>query len=190
MMNRHTRYFGYSKRSPNRFLGCLASLVLAALLWAVPNALHATPESPFQPVTPPVALADGLVMRTETGDAVPLSHFHGKPTLLHFWATWCAPCLEELPELDAFAKAHKDALNVVAVSLDAQGSKAVSPFYTERHITTLAQYFDDKNTLFRAAKVRGLPATLVLNAKGEIVARADRPVKWAEKELRSVVIGE
>lgn len=103
-------------------------------------------------------------------------------TAVHFWATWCVPCLKELPEVDATAAAYKDkGLRVIAIAIENDAAK-VRKFYGDKGIRHLAVALDGANMAFRAAKLKGLPGTVFLNEKGEEIARADGPLDWKAKE--------
>ncbi len=145
-----------------RVVALLASL---ACCLAAP-ALAASDPVPIMPVTK----ARLAVPDVETsGHAL---------TAVHFWATWCVPCVSELPELDAAAATYKDIdFQVVAISLDIDMVK-VKLFFDEKGIRTLAPLLDKNSAAFLTAKLRGLPGTLFFNKEGELIARADGPVDW------------
>ena len=97
-----------------------------------------------------------------------LADFKGKPVLLNLWATWCGPCVKELPTLDALAKREAGKLTVVALSQDMDASKA-APFLSERHLTNLGAYTD--------ASMRWLPA-VTANLPTSILYGADGKERW------------
>src|SRR3954465_8099197 len=78
------------------------------------------------------------------GEAVSFAVFQGKPLLVNFWATWCAPCVAEMPTLDALAGSEKDRLQVLALSQDADGRGKVEPFFTHPRLKTIEPYLDPK----------------------------------------------
>lgn len=104
-----------------------------------------------------------------------------KLTVIHFWATWCVPCVAELPAFDAFAKAHPN-LGVMALSEDDSMAK-VKDFFAKHNITAFNPALDTNMTLFRKFHVRGLPTTLFINDLGQVFARADGPLDWKSKEV-------
>lgn len=143
--------------------GALASL----LLLAAPAAAQKTVK--INPVTP------------ENGIEAP----GRKLTVMHFWATWCAPCVAELPELDAFARAHPD-LGVMALSMD-DGLEKVKFFFTKHNIATLKPTIDEGMVAFRKFRVRGLPTTLFINEQGQVFARADGELDWKSREVAEFI---
>src|SRR3546814_12030600 len=80
----------------------------------------------------------------------------GKPLLVNLWATWCAPCVAEMPTLDKLAAARGDAMTVIAVAMDLQGAEVVDPWFQKAGLTTLQPYLDPENALPDAA-AGGLP---------------------------------
>ena len=106
-----------------------------------------------------------------------LTSLRGKPVLVNLWATWCAPCIEELPTLQTIAGEGKDRYHVVALSQDLQEAPAPRQFLTERGFTALSPWHDPDNTL-GVAYGQALPTTLLFNAKGEEVLRVIGPLDW------------
>ena len=107
-----------------------------------------------------------------------LTSLRGKPLVVNLWATWCAPCIEELPTLQTIATEGKDRYHVIALSQDLQEAPAPRQFLTERGFTALSAWHDPDNTL-GVAYGQALPTTLLFNAKGEEVLRVIGPLDWA-----------
>ena len=104
------------------------------------------------------------------GKPVTLQDFAGQVVLLNFWATWCAPCVREMPSLDRLqAKLGGEGLAVVTVSRDRGGANVVMPFYERLELTNLGVYLDPKGAFSRAFKVRGLPTTILIDREGRVV---------------------
>lgn len=155
-----------------RICRLLASAVLLA--WPVPAhsqtlvELQETAPSPL----PAIAFSD------EQGQNHGFTPMQNAFTILHLWATWCTPCVAELPEVDAAQKTYAgNGVRIVAISLDS-GMDKVKAFFTQHKIAHLTPYLDVKNATFKTAQARGLPVTLIVNIRGEIIARADGPLDW------------
>ena len=89
----------------------------------------------------PVRTARLTPLRTADGETIDLSHFRGKVVLLNFWATWCAPCVREMPSLNRLAaEMESDGLAVVPVAIDRAGLSSVTPFYRDHGLDHLAIY--------------------------------------------------
>lgn len=123
-------------------------------------------------------------------EAVALSAFRGKPLIVNLWATWCAPCLKEMPSLDALAgQLAKDGgkVQLIAVSVDIEGRRAVTPFFAERKFSHLQPYLDKDNVLPLGVKAAGLPVTLIYDGNGKEVLRVNGPLEWDGAEGRAIV---
>lgn len=130
-----------------------------------------------------------LSYRDETGAPQKKEVKGGKLTIVHFWATWCIPCVEELPEVDAAQAAYAEkGLTIIPLSLDFQMQKA-KDFLIEKKLTHLPVYLDNGNSTFQAAKLKGLPATLFINELGIEIARAEGPLDWTAKETVEFIEG-
>lgn len=107
-----------------------------------------------------------------------LTDFSGKPVILHFWATWCAACVDELPELDQFAQKYAENAHVVVVASDQTQGQAVREFYQKHKINTLTLYIDDQGKLAREFNVQALPTTFFISSKGNEMGKIIGPVNW------------
>ena len=118
------------------------------------------------------------------GDTVSLASLHGSPVLLNLWATWCQPCIHEMPELAALHESYrKKGLVVVGVNVDsADASDDVHAFVSKLKIP-FAVWLDPEMLVSKALRVRGLPATFVIDRGGQIVLRRDRAIAADDPEL-------
>ncbi len=122
------------------------------------------------------------------GNPIRLADFTGRVVLLNFWATWCAPCIREMPALDRLQAALGDrGLNVVAVSIDGGGVAAIRPFAKSLGLKRLGLYHDPKGTLFRAFGVSGLPTTFLIDRDGGIAGAYVGPAEWDGPEARALI---
>ena len=109
-----------------------------------------------------------------------LAEHAGQGVLLNFWATWCAPCVAEMPSLDRLARAvEADKIAVLPLSSDRGGAAVVERFYKSHGITSLPVLLDARGAAARALGARGLPTTLVLDRSGREVARLEGGADWA-----------
>lgn len=106
------------------------------------------------------------------GTAKSIKEYLGRGMVMNFWATWCAPCVREMPELDAIkAELVHDGIDVIAVSMDRAGHSVIEKFYKDSNILHLEAFHDPKSAAGRKLNVLGLPTTVIINSKGEEVAR-------------------
>jgi thiol-disulfide isomerase/thioredoxin len=119
-----------------------------------------------------------------------LEEFEGKTIILAFWATWCAPCIKELPELDILKRDFKKLpVEIIAMSEDFQGPAIVKDFYRDNEINNLKIYHDYGNALFRSLNVTGLPSTFIIDPDGVILAILEGVVNWNSENMREMLLG-
>jgi peroxiredoxin len=148
----------------------IASAARIALAVALLAGAAATAEDPTGalrltrlPGTEPAA---AFSVAAPDGTSLALGDFKGKVVLLNFWATWCEPCLEEMPALERLARTYRArGLVVVALSVDREGASVVRP-YLERHRLTFPVGLDPQQAVARLYRVWALPSTLILS-RGE-----------------------
>jgi thiol-disulfide isomerase/thioredoxin len=176
-----------------QLLGLAANLPRGALLGLVPILaafvapasaeppqgflLHAVPKA-----VPEIAFADG------EGEPLNLADFRGRTVLLNVWATWCPPCREEMPALDALAGALEGPeLEVIALSTDRTGAGRVAKFFDDTGVENLEIAVDPRGDVMRAAGIMGLPLTLILDREGREVARMIGDADWDSPEARALI---
>ena len=91
--------------------------------------------------------APDVSFKAPDGKTVTLAAFKGKPVLVNLWATWCGPCVVEMPTLDALAAREKDRLVVLTISQDMQNLDKIAPFFAEKGFKKLQPYTDQENNL-------------------------------------------
>ena len=121
------------------------------------------------------------------GQPLTMADFRGKVVLLNIWATWCAPCREEMPTLDALQVTLGGAeFQVVPLSIDRAGPNVVRKFYDEIGIRHLGLYIDSSSQASFALSVVGLPTTLLIDVEGREVGRLIGPAEWDSNEMISL----
>ncbi|MFO7920604.1 MAG: TlpA disulfide reductase family protein [Nioella sp.] len=109
-----------------------------------------------------------------------LDAFEGQYVVLNFWATWCAPCREEMPSLDALQRQlGGEDFRVVTIASGRNPIPAITRFFDEVGVTELPIYLDGHQTMSRAMGVFGLPTTVVLNPEGQEIGRLRGDADWA-----------
>jgi thiol-disulfide isomerase/thioredoxin len=137
---------------------------------------------------PAAAPAPELAFVGGDGKALTLADFKGRVVLLNLWATWCGPCVEEMPALDRLqARLGGPDFTVVALSVDRQGRSLVEPFLAKLGITNLAMYLDTGSAAMRALKIRGLPTTLLLDRDGREVGRLEGAAAWDSQAAEALI---
>ena len=139
----------------------------------------------------PMPVTDETFTHIDGGEFT-LAEFEGQVILLNFWATWCAPCREEMPSLDALnEELGGDDFQVVTLAMGRNPVPAIERFFEEEGIETLPTYLDPQQAIGRNMSVFGLPITVVLNSEGQEIARYRGDADWASEEavelLRAVI---
>ena len=113
-----------------------------------------------------------VVFKDSNDHNVNLDDFKGKLLILNFWATWCAPCREEMPSLDDLqSNSNFDNLKVFPINIGQENFSKSDAFFKELNIKNLEIYFDAPITLAKKFSLRGVPTTILFNKKGEEFGR-------------------
>jgi thiol-disulfide isomerase/thioredoxin len=128
--------------------------------------------SQHAPPLPDVAFSDALAKRHT------LKEFKGRYVLLNLWATWCAPCVKELPSLARLQKAMGDKLAVVPVDVGRNEALDAAQFMKSHGAGTLPVYLDSNVALVRALRAYGLPLTILIAPNGKEIGRAAGEADW------------
>jgi thiol-disulfide isomerase/thioredoxin len=140
--------------------------------------------TPFDPLRP----APGTAFADADGKPVSLADFRGKVVLLNFWATWCVPCVVEMPALDRLqARLGAAGLEVVALSQDRDGVPAVVRFYEKYDFGNLGIYIDPKGEVANALKVGVLPTSLLIDREGRVVGELVGAAEWDAPEALALI---
>jgi thiol-disulfide isomerase/thioredoxin len=143
--------------------------------WAGPKEAAPTgrlDRSHFGTIAPAQAFED------PEGAPVSLADFRGRPVLLNLWATWCGPCVVEMPTLDALAGREGERLQVLTVSQDLDGRDKVEAFFARKGYRNLETWLDPQMALMAALRVDTLPTTILYDAKGRELWRVTGMEDW------------
>jgi thiol-disulfide isomerase/thioredoxin len=175
-----------------------ASLCLLALLALAACQKPPAVQNQMATAAPAPVAAAGKVDRSHAGQAAPDTDFQdsdgdptslvelgGKPALVNFWATWCAPCKKELPTLDALAEEQGDKLQVVTIAEDDAGKAAT--YLAQAKFAKLEGWADPKLGLTDTLKIADLPTTILFDAKGNEVWRVRGELDWKSAQARALV---
>jgi thiol-disulfide isomerase/thioredoxin len=135
-----------------------------------------------QPFTAPaISLAD------TNGLSVELSELRGKLVLVNLWATWCEPCLREMPSLERLQSRLGERIAVLAVSEDRGGNKTVEPFIAKLGLKSVKIYIDPKSEVGHAFGARGLPTSFLIDREGKVLGRVEGAAEWDSPKILGVL---
>ena len=127
---------------------------------------------------------DSLTFLDGQNNQLSLDDFNGKLILLNFWATWCAPCKEEMPSLDLLQANEKlDNLKIFPINVGKDNSEKSIVFFKDLKIKNLNPYFDSPTTLAKKFGLRGIPTTILFNKRGEEFARIIGSTDFNDKKF-------
>jgi len=117
------------------------------------------------------------------GKMVSLSDFRGKVVLVNIWATWCPPCVEEMPSMKTlYQKLKEKDFEILAVSIDTLGLEAVAPFMKKYNLAFPA-LIDSAGTIGQTYGITGVPESFVVDKNGILVKKIIGPLDWANPEV-------
>ncbi|WP_343080784.1 TlpA disulfide reductase family protein [Ostreiculturibacter nitratireducens] len=135
----------------------------------------------------PAEVADTVFYDIEDAE-FRLSDWRGKVVLVNFWATWCAPCREEMPSLDRLqAEFGGEDFAVITIATGRNPIPAMKRFFEETGVENLPLYRDPRQALARETAVMGLPVSILLDRQGREVARLMGDAQWDTPEAKAVI---
>jgi thiol-disulfide isomerase/thioredoxin len=121
------------------------------------------------------------------GEPATLADFRGRPLLLNLWATWCAPCVVEMPSLDRLAEREGERIEVLALSQDLDGRQKVAQFFGERAFRRLEPFLDGDMAMMTALRIGTLPTTILYDSEGKEVWRMTGMAEWDDERARRLL---
>jgi peroxiredoxin len=159
-------------------LGLLAFIAVAVLFLLKQNNSYLT-YAPLAARRP----APDFALPSLDGKMVSLSDYKGHVVLVNIWATWCPPCVDEMPSMENLYKEFKDEnFEILAVSIDALGANAVRPFMKKYNLSFPA-LLDPEATIKTLYQTTGVPESFIVNKEGILVEKVIGPRNWAAPEV-------
>jgi thiol-disulfide isomerase/thioredoxin len=127
---------------------------------------------------------DNITFLDSKENLIKLSDYKGNLVMLNFWATWCAPCKEEMPSLDNLkVNPNLNNLEIFPINVGKDSVKKSNKFFTDLNIKNLNIYFDRTVTLAKDLSLRGVPTTVLFNKEGKEFARIIGSIDFNDKEF-------
>ena len=131
--------------------------------------------------------APAIPLADTSGQSVELSNLRGKLVLVNLWATWCEPCLREMPSLERLQSRLGERIAVLAVSEDRGGDKIVEPFIAKLGLKSVKIYIDPKSEVGHAFGARGLPTSFLIDRDGKVLGRVEGAAEWDSPKILGVL---
>ena len=143
----------------------------------------------FAPIMANADSIPTIIYSDQNGKKHTLDTSKNKLTAVHFWATWCKPCIKELPYANAAQKKfYGQGFKMIALSVDSSAEvDNVRKFYNEKNIDSLDLFFVADISIFQALRMRGLPTTIFVDSEGEIVLRVGGSVNWEDIKTQKFI---
>jgi len=125
-----------------------------------------------------------IIFEDFSGNKISLEDYRGKLVIVNFWATWCTPCEKEMPSLDKLYQSNDfKNLKIFAINMEPPNQKKTKKFFQKLKIKKLEIFFDSKLNFLKEFKLRGVPTTILINKKGEEIARIIGEVNFQDKKF-------
>ncbi|MBI5560708.1 MAG: TlpA family protein disulfide reductase [Deltaproteobacteria bacterium] len=174
------------KQGSGKGASLVAAVVVAVSVLAVVGFVLSQKRK-FTPVVAGSPAMDFTLPNLE-GREIRLSDYRGKVVFLNFWATWCKPCEDEIPSMEALYEALKgQPFEIVAVSVDKDGPEVVSQF-AKKYGITFTVLHDPKGTVKDLYKTTGVPETFIIDPNGIIAEKVWGPRDWRRKESINTIL--
>jgi peroxiredoxin len=155
-------------------------LVLGVVLYGVLTRPAAAPDRPAPRVGHPLP---DFTLPDLQGHTVQLSALRGEVVFINIWATWCPPCVEEMPTIQQlYDRLHAHGLEVLAISIDTLGTQVVGPFM-QRHQLTFPALLDPTSSIERLYRIGGVPESFIVDKGGRLVEKVVGPRDWSHPQV-------
>tara|TARA_B100000579_G_scaffold434058_1_gene454091 strand:+ start:307 stop:810 length:504 start_codon:yes stop_codon:yes gene_type:complete len=130
---------------------------------------------------------DTLNLLDISGQEFSYSSETNKVILINFWATWCAPCIKEIPELIQLKKKFKNEIEILFISVDQNAPKVVPKFLEKNNLKELTIFNDQNLSIAQSLGVKIMPTTIILNKSFEEISRISGYINWLDPDSQKFI---
>lgn len=136
----------------------------------------------------PQAVSNAAFDLADDAGQATLADYEGKYVLLNFWATWCAPCRKEMPQLSELqAEFGGDDFEVLTIATGRNSPTGIQKFFDDINVTNLPRHQDPKQSLASQMGIFGLPITVLINPDGQEIARLRGDADWSSDNAKAII---
>ena len=128
-----------------------------------------------------------LYLKNVKGEDIIISKYTKRITLINFWATWCAPCIEELPSLDRLKSKYENNIDIIAVNVEKINYKKAEKFLKSLNIENFQTYFDKDFRIAKLLGLRGIPITIIVGRDGREAGRVIGSIEVDQDQFISLL---
>lgn len=165
----------------------LFSLFIAVcFLFLSAMSAHAQTQTPLRKLSP--APAPNISFLGKDGNVLQLSQWRGKVVVINLWATWCTPCIAEMPTLNEFAARYNPkGVTVIPLSIGQDSAEKIEAFFKQYGLSAMNVARDTDNSSLRAFGVSGLPSSFIIDKQGNLVGQIDGATNWNDVQLNAYI---
>jgi thiol-disulfide isomerase/thioredoxin len=127
---------------------------------------------------------DNVIFFDKKDKKININEYKGNLLILNFWATWCEPCKEEMPSLDNLqANPELNKIKIFAINIGKENLDKINKFFIDLNIKNFDPYFDAPTTLAKTFSLRGVPTSILINKKGQEIARIIGSIDFEDKNF-------
>ena len=127
---------------------------------------------------------DNVIFLDKKDQKININEYKGNLLILNFWATWCEPCIEEMPSLDNLqANPQLNNIKIFAINIGKENLDKVNKFFLDLNIKNFDPYFDPPTTLAKKFSLRGVPTSILINKEGQEFARIIGSIDFEDRKF-------
>ena len=127
---------------------------------------------------------DNVIFLNKKDQKININEYKGNLLILNFWATWCEPCIEEMPSLDNLqANPQLNNIKIFAINIGKENLDKVNKFFLDLNIKNFDPYFDPPTTLAKKFSLRGVPTSILINKEGQEFARIIGSIDFEDRKF-------
>ena len=161
-------------------------LIILIFLITSSNLSYSDDNNQLKISKPPIKI-EPFTLLTENDEQVNISNTDGKIILLNFWATWCPPCIKEIPDLQKLKKDFGTNVEVFFISVDSNFSEIVPKFLKKNNFSDLNIFNDQKLIISKKFNVKTMPTTIIINKSFEEKYRVIGYVDWKDEKYKTLI---